>query len=237
MTLLHTVPVWAMGHLLRKPVFWLWLLAGLGIWPLLTKFSGVGITTEKGTPQATIYEVAFMGIQVGGLLGMRLLDSSSALFLRTSPSRRFLAEAWGIGSACLLTVAAGLIFPTALGLMGSNLHPSRLPLHTLWAVAAYVPIAMVLLHFPIGTRLRTALLPFLTWFLPALVQPQAQQSPWVQQIFGIAGRLLPDEFHSAGLTTYLWDGNSGALTLLGWALLAWATIPERPRNHALRNSR
>lgn len=237
LALLTTIPIWVTGALLRRPATWLWFLTGLAFWPLIVRFSGLGLTTTEGALIASVYEAAFISIQVGGILGLGLLDRNSNLLLRTGQARRLLAECLGFTTACLLAVAASLITPAALGLVTAELQLARLPLHLTAALSSYVLIAMVVLHLPLGRWTRTALLPFLTWFLPALILPNTGLSHWIQRVFGIASRLLPDEIHSQGLVSSPWNGVIGLLTLLGWALLAWVTIPSHAREYALRDPR
>lgn len=234
---LFAIPTWVVLSLLRQPAVWIWLGLLCAAWPALLTFSEVGITTDLATPQGALYELCFISLILGAFAGVSLLDAHQALFLRTAPHRRLGAEALGVASACLPFLIAAMAPALALGAGTHDLGLGGLPTRCLLASAHLVAISVVLLHLPLGTTARRALLPFAVWFLPATVPPESTLAPWIQRVLGIAGRLTPDGAMSPGgvSSSGLWA--DWLLPILGWVLLAGLTAKAQQRNHAIRDPR
>ncbi|MFT7676898.1 MAG: hypothetical protein ACI8QC_000875 [Planctomycetota bacterium] len=234
---LLAIPSWVLLSLLRRPTVWIWLGLLSAFWPALVKFSELGLTTDQATPQAALYELCFVSLLVGAFVGTSLLDKHQALFLRAAPNRRLGAEALGLASACIPFLIAALAPALAYGAGTHDLGFADLPARCLLAGAHMVAVAMVLLHLPLGTTARRAILPFAVWLLPATVPPESALSPWIHRVLGIAQRLTPDGVLNSGGGREVGDWAGWLLTTLGWVLLAWLTARAQPRNHAIRDPR
>ena len=234
---LSAIPSWVLLSLLRRPTIWIWLGLLAAAWPSLVSFSSLGITTDAGTPQAALYELCFTSLLLGAFAGVCLMDAHQALFLRAAPHRRTAAEALGIASACLLFTIAALAPALALGAGSHDLGLTGLPGRCLLAWAHIVAVSVTVLHLPLGSHARRAILPFAVWLLPASIPPESALAPWIQRVLGIATRLTPDGvMGSAGMSTVR-VGAEWLLPILGWSMLAWLTAKAQQRNHAIRDPR
>lgn len=231
------VPRWVGLALLRSPGLWVWAAFCSLVWPSLASFADHAVTTEEGTPLATLYEFAFISLQFGGLATLWLLDESRSLFTRTAPGRRLAAEGSGLLTGCLLFAAAGTLGPIAWTAAGPGFQDAALGLRLVGASAHLAAVAMVLLHLPLGSWTRRLLLPVLTWALPSLLGPEAILGPWICRVFGVAAQLLPEGFLTPSRVAYDSGPSYQAATLLGWLLLAWMTVPGQARDYALRDPR
>lgn len=218
-------------------MLWLWTLATCLTWPVLTSFAEHAVTTGEGTAQDTLYEIAFISLQLGAWLSLSLLEANTSLFSRTDRGLRLAGEFTGMLIPCLTFALGGLAGPLAWGLHGHHLHDPGFALRLCLGGLHLAAIGVVLLHLPLGPWSRRVLLPLVTWALPALAGPDAALGPWIQRVFGPGTELLSDGFLSPPQVAYdsaLW---AQLATLTGWILLAWATVPGRAPAYALRDPR
>jgi len=222
---------WTLGHVARHPLTWLWIAVSAAAWPVIVLLAPSGLTGGAHLQTSLIYEVAFIGLFIGALVGAHLVERGSWFLARVGPVRRLALElAALLGTSLVLTLPA-LMAPLLLG-GGRGLDLPDLLARAGLCHLHLSGLVLVLLRLPVGAPVRLTGLVVGIWVLPAIVDPATLAGRFVTTSLDAAQYLIP------GIGTVLADlawkeALAPIMGMVGAALL----LRPRPPIHALRNPR
>lgn len=222
---------WAVLHLLRHPMTWAWVALAGAAWPLVTLLAPRGIASTDGLPQSLVYELAFIAVTVGCLVGSSLIARCNWLFARHGHLPRA-----GMELFLLLSTVFVLVIPT-LGLpLSAHGHPvfaglagvPGLALSTVHMAA----LTLVLMRLGLsGALLGTALLT-LVWVLPAVLDPETLAGRFVNASLAAS----PAQAHGTESVPAGPIWKERLTPIIGW-LGALLLLRSPSPSHALRHPR
>lgn len=221
---------WVAILLARQPLVWLWGALLAVLWPLVVMFTPLGLTTGGGAERELLYEVAFISLLLGHLVGLALLERGGWFLESVAPRRRVATE------LAALTAAAGLLLAAALsGTLITESGRAALDTQLLGRTALshlhLSGVSLLLMRAPGRPVLRLLGLPALTWALPAFLGSRGFLGRSVSHILDATRHLtFPLEMDPAGAHWGL-----GLLPIMG--LIGTALAMSRPGFHALRHPR
>ena len=219
---------WVVQYLVRQPLCWLWIALSAAAWPAILVLAPVGLIGGSGLEIALIYEVAFIGLTVGALLGGLLLERGGWFLVDRGPGERLVLELVALGAVSGLLVGPTLVAPLAL--RGADVL-ALLPA----LVAAHLHLSgliLVLLRLGLRAGPRAAALLIAVWLLPAVLDPETLAGRFVDSSLA-AGRVLLGGSESVPHGP-VWKERLGPIIgFVGAALL----LRPQPPLHALRHPR
>ena len=87
-----TLGRWGTLHALRQPLTWLWLAAALAAWPWFALLAPRALMGGSSLETGLIYEVAFVSLCVGALVGAHALDRAAWFLGPLSALERLIVE-------------------------------------------------------------------------------------------------------------------------------------------------
>jgi hypothetical protein len=222
---------WVVGHVARHPLAWLWIAVSTASWPLIVLLAPRGLTGGPALQTGLIYEVAFIGLLLGTLVGGALLERGAWFLAGVHPFRRLGLELSALFATSVVLTLPGLIPPLFLG-RGAELDLEDFVLRAGLSHLHLSSLVLVLLRVPVGTPVRVAALIAATWVLPAIANPATFAGRFVTTSLDAGQYLIPAI--GSVLADLAWkEALAPIMGMLGAALLL------RPPTliHALRNSR
>lgn len=226
----HGTLRWVATLLARQPLVWLGAVLLAGLWPVVVLFTPLGLTTGGGAERELLYEIAFVSLLLGHLVGLALLERGGWFLDLVAARRRLATELTALSTAAgLLLIAAlagALIAPAGRAALGGDLF---------WRAALshlhLCGVSLLLLRAPGRPVIRLLGLPALTWALPAFLGSQGFLGRSVSHIFDATRHLaFPLDMDPVGA-----HWGAGLLPIIG--LIGTALALSRPGFHALRHPR
>lgn len=182
---------WIALRALQSPAAWGGLVLGWGLWFVLKTLSPIGLTLGTSDGFSQYYEVAFLALLGGTLLGMLVLEDAAELLGLLPARSRTLLRVLALGSAALLGLLATALAPALafreLGWMNRGVLAGLLV-----TLAHLTAIAALLERAPLPRGLRAPALPLLAWLVPAAVPASGIGGDLVQVVLGVARHLVPE---------------------------------------------
>jgi len=221
---------WVATLLARQPLVWLGGALLAALWPLVVMFTPLGLTTGGGAERELLYEVAFISLLLGQLVGMVLLERAGWILESVTGRRRLVTELAALTTAAGLLLAAALA-GTLLTAEGRALLDTELLRRVCLSHLHLAGVSLLLMRAPARPVVLLVGLPALTWALPAFLGSEGWLGRSVSHILGATRHLtIPLEVHQAGAHWGL-----GLLPIIG--LIGTALALSRPGLHALRHPR
>lgn len=231
-----TIALWILLRTLRSPLGWgLFLLAALA-WPLLLRWTWIGISTSESDAAALAYEFAFVGALLGAGLALAALERIAPLLRLAAARGRRHAQIAALVVSATLWALVPLAWPLVTGALGEG----RIPLlvGALLGALHLSVLGLLLLRAPVPAGTRSFVLVLLAWIVPALLDPGWAASRVLAPLLDAAGTLRPpvEGWSPAALIARL--GPMMALALAAaWIDAGRAASPAPTVPHEVRHPR
>ena len=209
---------WTLGALARRPASWITGAGLLLVWPAWMVLAPIGIALRDGHEIRAIYEFAFVGTVVGGILGVGALGRGAWVISHLPRGPRYVAESAVLFCA---TLAGGALVLAPTLVSGAAPLP-RAALGALVTTAAHVAaLALLASRLTPSHGLRLVLLVSVSWLLPGLLEGARPWGPAFGSLVDASAALAWDaaRLETPGL---VWGDVTAAMAA---ALAAWLLDP------------